>query len=313
VLSVSYNKGITWIKIAQVALNDGFYVWTPPIVFKQCLLKMDIGNKSVLSDPFVISTPLNLGVGYNCTDGALLQWNGQTNCIGYNLYNIKNSNLQFIASTTDTALVIPAALKSSNYFAVSAIGPGGFEGVRSLTTDITMQGVGCYVKTLLADVVNGTVRLTLNLGTVFQLKKITWEKEWGVNKFTQLGSTLINTNKLNYIFFDKNIKLGIQYYRVTLEMTDGTKIESDLASAIFISNNEFVVYPIPCTDYLNILSGSTDTYEIDIFDTAGKKVINQTLQGLEQQLYLKNLGAGVYIGVIYIKGLKKYVSKIIKI
>jgi hypothetical protein len=310
-LSISYDHGITWAKIADVNLKNNFYKWTAPDIFRLARLKMSINGTDHISKEFVISKPLSLNVGYNCTDGTLLHWNPQPGAAGYVIYTIKNNVLQQLTTSADTSVIIPAQMQSSKYYAVSAQG-NGFEGIKSFTIDVTSQGVGCYVKALLANVAdNKSITLNLTLGSVLNLKAITWEKLTGTNYYTALGSTNINANMLAYSFTDTYPKKGINYYRAKLTTADDKIIYSDLASATLLQSNQFTLFPNPVTTQLTILTGEQKDFEIVFYNSVGKLTLKQTLNGLQNNIPI-NLTPGTYICAITLNGKIIFTTKIIK-
>jgi hypothetical protein len=310
-LSVSYDHGNTWKAISSVTLKNRYYDWTAPDVFTTAMLKMDIGGQSFISKEFVLSQPMNLEVGYNCTDGTLLHWKAQPGNKGYIIYTIKDNVLQKLTTVADTTILIPTEQQTSSYFAVSAQGDG-FEGLKSLTIDVNNQGVGCYVKTLLANVVNNTIVLDLQIGSVVNLKSITWQKLSGINTYANLGITTVGSS-LAYQFIDANPKKGIQYYRAELRTNDGKVTYSDLANATYLEPSQFTLYPNPVTSQLNILSGDINTsYDFKLYDAVGKLSLERTLDQLQNTFQL-NLNPGVYIYVIMLKGKILTRGKLIKV
>jgi hypothetical protein len=271
---------------------------------------MEINGQVHLSKEFTLSKPLNMQVGYNCTDGTLLHWKPQPGSKGYVIYNIKNNLLQQLTTTTDTSIIIPIAQQSSPYFAVSPQG-AGFEGIKSITIDVNNQGVGCYIESLLADVLGNTIVLNLQIGSVFNLKSITWEKLTGTNAYTPLGTTIVGT-ALAYQFIDFNPKKGIQFYRAKLITNDGKIIYSDLANATFLQNSQFTLYPNPVRTQLNILSGDINDYEFRLYDAGGRVSFDKTINELHNIIQL-NINPGVYIYVITLKGKIIYQGKLIKV
>ncbi|RWY47131.1 T9SS type A sorting domain-containing protein [Mucilaginibacter gilvus] len=311
-LSVSYNHGLSWQPLANVNLADGFYKWPSPDVFTQAIFKIAINGQEYVGKEFSISKPLTLNVGFNCTDGTLLHWNPQPGTTGYTIYSIKDNILQSLTTTPDTTVIIPATMQTSKYFAVSAQG-NGFNGIKSYTIDATTQGVGCYIKTLLADVTaDKKIVLSLSVGSVVNLKDITWEKLTGPDKYTVIGSTPIAANGFPYQFTDPAPKKGINYYRAKLVTTDGKIIYSDKASAILLQTDQFTIYPNPVTTQLNILSGELKEYELKLYDAMGILRFSKTFNGLQNNIPVSVI-PGIYICTIGLKGAILYKTKIIKL
>jgi hypothetical protein len=312
-LSISYNDGSTWQQLATgVALNTLNYKFAAPDIFTAAIVKMRIGNSNFISNKFSISGPLTLQVGYNCTTGTLLHWNAQPGATGYTIYTIKDNLLQKLTATTDTTILISAAMQTSNYYAVSAMGTN-FEGVRSYTINATTQGVGCYVRALLADVEdNGSIALSLDIGSTYNLKTITWQKLIGTNLYKDLGTSNVTNAALNYRFIDNTPKMGINYYRAAFKTVDNMVSYSDLASAIILKSSQFTVYPNPVSSQLTILAGEANDYDLKFYDTIGRLSYTTSFNGLENTIQL-GLIPGTYIAVISLKGRVMYTGKIIKL
>jgi hypothetical protein len=309
-ISISFDHGLTWQAINNAALKNRYYTWTAPGGFTKAMLKMDIGSQTFISGEFSISKPLTLNVGYNCSSGTLLQWQPQPGSTGYSIYTIKDNLLQKFASTTDTSFIIPAKQQTSNYYAVSATG-SGFEGIKSYTIDATTQGVGCYVKTLLANVVNNTVVLNLQLGSVYNLKSITWEKTTPSGQYNTLATIPVSTT-VDYMYTDNNPRQGKQYYRAKLTTTNGDIIYSNIADAVYLQPSQFVIYPNPVASQINIISGDLNNYEFKLYSTDGKLNMVKSINELQNTIPVK-LIAGVYVYTIELNGKVVYNGKLIKI
>lgn len=310
-LSVSYDEGATWKPIAAgVDLSKGFYHWIPPDLFVKAMIKMEVEGNVILSQPFVISSPRILSVGYFCKDALVLSWNPQPGAKDYTLYNIADNILSPVLTLADTLVKLEASKINSKYFAVAANGTD-FTGLKSYTIDYTQQGIACYVRNLFASVADDNrVRIDLSIGTTLDLKNIIWEKLTGPNTFSVLAQTKPISNQLNYTAFDDKPKAGIQFYRVTFETASG-QVQSDLVSVVILKENEFSFFPNPVADYLTILSGSFEDYSLSVFNMLGQKVFEEKATSSNKFL-LNALSTGVYVGVINKNGqqLKKF--KLIK-
>ncbi len=309
-ISVSFDHGLTWQAISNATLKNRYYTWATPDVFTKAMLKMVIGDQTFISGEFSISKPLTLDVGYNCSTGTLLQWKPQPGSTNYTVYTIKDNLLQKLASTTDTSIIVSAQQQTSTYFAVSATG-NGFEGIKSYTIDATTQGVGCYVKTLLANVVNNAIVLNLQLGSVYNLKSIALEKTTSAGKYYTLN-TIPLTTSISYQYTDNNPRQGKQYYRAKLTTTAGDIIYSNIADATYLQPNQFVIYPNPVAGQINILSGDINNYEFKLYGSDGKLNTVKSFNELQNTIPVK-LVAGVYIYTIELNGKVVYNGKLIKI
>ncbi|WP_167356665.1 S8 family peptidase [Pedobacter soli] len=310
-LSISYDEGKSWETIAAgVDLSRGLYNWNAPDRFVKAILKMEVEGNVILSPAFTISSPRILRVGYACTDGIVLNWNPQPGAKDYTVYNLVNNVLSPVLNVTDTLIKLDMAKVSSKYFAVAANGTN-FTGLKSYTIDYTQQGVACYVRSLSAsNTSDDKIRLDLSIGTTLDIKNIIWEKQTGVNTYTVLKQTQPVQNQLDYSILDENPKLGIQFYRVTFETANG-KYSSDLASAVFLKENDFSFYPNPVSDYLTILSGSFKDYSLSIYNMLGQKVFDEKASSTNR-FGVNALATGVYVGVIVQDGQQVKKFKLIK-
>jgi hypothetical protein len=310
-LSVSYDEGLTWESIAAgVDLSRGLYNWNAPDQFSKAILKMEVEGNVIFSPSFVISSPRVLKVGYVCSDGIVLNWNPQPGAKGYTVYGLINNVLSPVLNVTDTLTKIDRGKVNSNYFAVAANGTG-FTGLKSYTIDYTQQGIACYVRSLAANnTTDDKIRLDLSIGTTLDIKNIIWEKQTGVNTYTVLKQTPPVQNQLEYSIFDEKPKPGIQFYRVTFETANG-RYSSDLASAVFLKEDDFSFYPNPVADYLTILSGSFKDYNLSVYNMLGQKVFDEKASGTNR-FGLNALAAGVYVGVIVQNGQQVKKFKLIK-
>ncbi len=310
-LSVSYDEGLTWESIAAgVDLSRGLYNWNAPDQFSKAILKMEVEGNVIFSPSFVISSPRVLKVGYVCSDGIVLNWNPQPGAKGYTVYGLVNNVLSPVLNVTDTLTKIDRSKVNSNYFAVAANGTG-FTGLKSYTIDYTQQGIACYVRSLAANnTTDDKIRLDLSIGTTLDIKNIIWEKQTGVNTYTVLKQTPPVQNQLDYSIFDEKPKPGIQFYRVTFETANG-RYSSDLASAVFLKEDDFSFYPNPVADYLTILSGSFKDYNLSVYNMLGQKVFDEKASGTNR-FGLNALASGVYVGVIVQNGQQVKKFKLIK-
>jgi hypothetical protein len=310
-LSVSYNEGLSWNLIDNnIALKLGFYKWLVSNRFTRTSLKMEVNGNTYISPNFIISKAPALSVGYNCTTKIMLHWNPEPLATGYTVYNLKNHSMQPLSQTTDTLIEIPKTSITSSYFAVAANGKG-FTGLRSYTIDYSAQGTLCYIRSFIGSTGPAAITLDLSLGSTYNLRKISWEKQTAAGQFTTLAQTDIMSGQLIYALEDNHPLTGIQFYRVTFLTTDGFKIQSDLLPVNFLKEAEFVFYPNPVLDYLSILSGDFLPYDLIIYNLIGQKVWAD--KGNEQnQFNLTSLTAGFYFGIIYRDGKALQKIKIIK-
>lgn len=310
-LSVSYDNGTSWIFVSPVELSLDYKLWLCPNIFSLALLKMQIGDREFISQPFSISSPLGLRVGFNCERDVSLNWTKQAGSVAYRVYNLDGDSLRLLAETSDTTVVFDKGQVSSNIFSVRAIGRN-FNGVISYATDVTLQGVGCYIRTFVADATNEQkVRLSLNVGTSNGLESITWQRK-GPNGFVDIGNTYGSESLSTYNFTDERPSFGIQFYRALLKRKNGDKVTSVVVSAILLRPDQFEVYPNPVKSDLNILNGTGQYFDFRLYDLLGREVKSERLYGKLATTSLLNITSGVYVVVIISSNGGKHNSKLIK-
>ena len=59
-------------------------------------------------------------------------------------------------------------------------------------------------------------------------------------------------------------------------------------------NGEFVIYPNPASQLINISGNTADVFEASIFDMSGRNILNQSLTG-EKRIDISNLNSGTYL------------------
>lgn len=302
-----------WQTIVQdLPLENGTINWTVPDVFSRAWLRIQTSNGTFTSASFFISKAPEPQVGFDCTDSVLLYWPSLPDAAGYEVYVLNGRYLSAYTRTTDTFVVIQKQNISGTWLAVSAVHAQGWAGVKSYSLDYQNQGVSCYVASLLADPVDdAAVRLTLSLGSLYNLRTIWWEALTATG-FTTLQSTPIDGNT-SYTITDNAPHPGLNLYRVRMETTDGRMILSDTVSAAIVgASNTFVMFPNPVTSTLQLLSKTALEREMRIFDISGRLVRAYLLTNMQESIDISDLTPGVYVVAIFEDGKRVFVQKVVK-
>lgn len=307
-ISYSLNNGVTWQQITSDAVVESqHFNWAEPSVFSSVLFKMETAAQTFISDPFLLSPPLKVQAGFDCTDSALIYWNKVPGATTYKVYAMNGPNMALYRATSDTLMVIPKAAITTHHLSVSPVN-GALEGARSTVLDYTNQALQCYIRSFTADLTGDKrVQLQLQLGSTYLLKNITWER--GNNK---IAVTTITDSK-TYTQFDAAPLQGIMYYRVKLETTDGKVMYSDVVPVQVLTSDRYLLFPVPATGTLNILSRDLAQRELRIIDLNGRVVKQVVIANLMQDITLNGLTAGNYWCVIYEAGKKVFSTKFIKL
>ena len=298
-LLYSIDNGSNWQLIENaVSSNKKYYYWNAPDTNALAMLKMQLDTQEFISDRFTISSKLNFKTGFNCADSVLWYWNHLPGISQYQLYSLRGSQLQPIATATDTQFVFNKNNFPYYEFAVAPV-INGMAGVKSYTANFTKQGVDCYIGNVTADLVNdNTASIQLTLGTTYLIKKIVFEK-------LQQGNfvSLMDINSiagLSYPATDANLQKGINTYRVRVELQNGNVLYSYLTSVFYFNNTDIVVFPNPVMQgaALTIQFKDLLNQEIRILDATGRNIFYQ-IAGSTSVTLPCNFSKGVYFVQIF--------------
>ena len=310
-LQYSTDGGNNWLSItSSVDLFRGYYKWIAPDLFSKALFKLTAAGNDYTTDTVVISKPLTLSTGFNCPDSFMLIWPKVPVASQYNLYKLGSKYLELLQTTGDTSIVLQKINNSPLHYAVTPV-IGGREGVKSFGTNYTTQGVQCYFKSWYADKINNTGLLKLELGSLYNISKITIRKIAG--KDTSTLQTINNPNALSYSFADAQLKTGLNQYLACLTTVNGSIICSDIASLYFAEENQLFVYPNPVRQNgsFAVIINEQQSGELQLIDVNGRILQRHVIEnGGSIQIPAESLPAGIYLLRLAGKDLKIRTGKI---
>lgn len=311
-LAYSLDSGTTWTTIAaNLPLSAGNTRWNIPAVFCQGLLRITTTDTSWVSAPFNISPPVGINIGFNCPDTLQVYWRGVQNAAAYDVQTVTGQTLSRLTLTPDTLLSIPKSQLHSSFITIRPVHKDGWTGMQSSTYNYDQQGVSCFFRQVLADVMeDNSVDISVVLSSLLRIKKVYWEKLQG-NDFVTLSSQEIGAED-TYIFKDIPGRSGIFYYRVKLELIDGRIIYSDIQSIQLLINQDFHLFPVPAGQDLTLISNRLGDFQVRITDMTGRTVFTGPLTSVRQTYSLKRIAPGVYLCVIYEGAQKIFVKRFIK-
>jgi len=309
-LDYSIDDGNTWQTINnEVLLSKGYYKWSPPDSFTTALLRMRVATSDFLSDTFTISDRFDVHVGFNCTDSFLLFW---PDIPGVSKYRILKLGEKYMAPLTDVTDTFWVAGKQANpvlYYAVTPL-VNNKEGVRSYGFNYTTQGTGCYIQSFLAQLSGTNGVLYLQLGSVYHIRSLTWQKLL-LNEYINL-QTIQLPEVDSYDYTDATLTKGVNTYRVKLELTSGQVIYSDPASLYYFGRDIYIVYPNPVAQNqpLTVLSNDPDITILEVFNSYGAKVMVKQLDSQVNTFPVARLGKGIYFMQIVKDGRRQQLFKV---
>ncbi|OQP65312.1 hypothetical protein A3860_16725 [Niastella vici] len=310
-LEYSIDKGASWQTINNAAtLATGTAYWRAPDTCTTALLRMTINGQVFKSDTFTISPIIPVRVGFNCPDSVMISWDRVPGIKKYAVYQLTDKYLQLIAPAADTSFIVSQP-GGRLWYTVAPVISNGRYGMKAYTINVTTQGVDCYLKNFLVDLVNNnTASLTAEIGTTYNVKSFTFEK------LMPGGYQLLQTfqpGNLAFEYTDNNLADGVNTYRVKIELTNGKAIYSDPQSVYYFLTTRYIVFPNPVhsSGPLMVLmkEESANTYLL-LFNSMGQQVLQYQLTQTVESVALPNLQSGIYFMQIKKNGKKEFIGKV---
>ena len=313
-LEYSFDKGNSWKLISNnVNLSDNYYRWIAPDTTCTIQFRMTINGSSYISETAVLSKPVTVKVGFNCTDSVLLYWNKVPNAGTYNLYRLGTSYLQPIATINDSFAVVSNLSENGSHFTVAPNIDPVSDGIKSFTINVNTQGVGCYIKNFFADLENNnTARISIELGTIYLVSQLAIEKKSSPS--FESWQTINNINGTNFSLTDNKLVRGANIYRLKILLSNGNTIYSNPETVYYFENTDYLLFPNPVpaqSKWLQVLSRDLLKGEIDIYNISGQLVLRRLLNSPFESLSIYHLQKGVYFVRIRQEGKKDYTGKIL--
>ena len=294
ILESSTDKGNSWQLISSnVNLSRRYFQWNTPDTFSTALLRMTINGQQFISDTFVISQTIELHVGFNCEDSVLLNWNSVPPADQYQLYALTADFLQAVRKTSDTNFLFAKNDFNTKFFSV-APQLKGREGIKAFTINYETQGVGCYLKSFLAQLVSNNALVTIALGTLYQVKQIDIEKDNGASFISV--QTFDHPTQLNFQSQLGNLHQGINRFRIRITLQNGKVVYSEEELIFFTGTNNFIVYPNPVQlgRSFFVLHNNVDDATLVLYDSYGRKMQQVSLQDIVNPVNTSLLQRGIY-------------------
>jgi hypothetical protein len=294
VLEISYDAGNAWELLSNnLSLsnryNKALIKDTATTARLRITFASSTGSKSVLSDTFTITPRLQTKVVFNCVDSFLFNWSKLEGVSSYQIYGLTDSFMRPLYQATDTFIIVkPGSIK---HFAVAPV-VNTRTGVRSFTFDYTIQGVGCYINNLVADVVDDSVvNLKAILGASSQVQQVTFQRLYPLTNLIT-----INVNQDTVAITDKPNAEGVIYYRVKIRLKNSNEVISDTVQVRIFRQQQFFVYPNPVRSGSKLVLQSKDYNNsiIIFYDVTGKQVFSHKLMSDNELITVPAIPKGIY-------------------
>lgn len=297
-LQYTLDEGKNWRLLAnQINLEDQYWLWPAPDTFALAQLRLITDRDTFPSPPFYLYRDLDLRVGYNCETSLFLYWDKLEGADSYVVYTLDERYLEPWAIVPDTFLEVDKTLDPDIYYAVGPRLSDVPENLRGPTINYTFQGVGCYIRNFLAGLAGeGQASLRLELGTLYNVQRITFEKRVG-GQFVALESRSPG-DELTHAHLDPAMQTGLNTYRARLDLQNGEVLYSDESGLYYVPAQTFLVFPNPVRDgeALQVLSGHDAERGtlLFLFDGLGRQVGVLPLETPSEFVELDYLPAGLY-------------------
>jgi hypothetical protein len=291
-LQFRINSGNWQTAATGIDLSKRFFQWQAPDTVGALQLRMVSGNKEIYSDTISLSRLLLITTGFNCIDSFLVYWQHAA-VDSYRVYRLGPQYLESFATVSDTVLIQNKQNNPYTYFTIAPILPFQTEGLRSYTFDYTQQQVACYISGFIADPSgSAAARLTLQLGTIFRVAKVQFEKLFATGYRMIQEITTVNAKQ---IIIDAAAVKGLNTYRARVVLQDGTVYYTQ-AGKRFDLWSALLYFPESCKTrrFLQFMSEDTDDTEFVLYDLSGRKVASQKINAFLNRVRLPLLQRGVY-------------------
>jgi hypothetical protein len=284
-----------WQLIDTVALATKHTIWQTPVYAGAAQVRLRTPARSYPSDTFLLAPQPQLKVALNCPDATLLTWNAAIPNARYRLWGLGALFLEPLLTSNDTFLYLPKNLYPQQRFALSVLDTQGFEGSIGAAPDISQQAAGCYFSSILADITfEKNIEIALNIGSDYGLKRIFLKK-------IKAGgdAVLMEENPARQglqTFTDTQPEQGLNRYFALAELVNGQTVSSDTAAVYLARNSDFLVFPNPLSDgrHLQLLSQTSEEARFELYDAAGKLVLEQAAGFGIESVVVAHLSAGMY-------------------
>jgi len=298
VLEWTTDDGLTWNPIAEnVDLAEGRFRWAAvPFISTTARARMRVGNEAFETEPFVISRPTRMSVGFDCADSVMIRWQKNTAALRYHVYNEDSPYSNKVYTTTDTFFIFQKNDFQGSRFAIQPELTNGLV-LRSPMTDYSALGTECFILSFNDVLTPEGILLNLQLGTVYGVERVFLEREitTGFQVIDEYGAP--DTEFLS--FLDASPAQGYNRYRIRLALVNGEETSSEILENFFVSAVPFFVFPNPVRqlDEVRIFSRYEDSFEMvfNLFKSDGTHVLMQELFSDREFIMLEGLTPGLYL------------------
>ncbi|WP_303310386.1 S8 family serine peptidase [Hymenobacter sp. BT730] len=296
-LQYRYEGATTWNTVAtNINLQQRSYAWAPPDTAAHIYLRLQAGNLTMPTKPFIISPEVKARTVYYCAPEALLAWPAQPGVIDYQLYTLRGPYLQPWRVVSDTTLLLSDTDAPGPYLAVAPLVQGK-PGLHSQLLNY-QQGSSCYFISFLPSqlVAPQQIDFDVLLASTYQLVSATLERQDASGQYVAL-QTLSPVTQTQFHFTDASPNQGSSLYRVRLITTSGQSFFSQPERVYSLAEGDLAVFPNPVQvgQVLKVAASDAAPLHLWLYDGVGKLQREITADGVINELNTHGLKPGHYI------------------
>ncbi|MFM6925814.1 MAG: S8 family serine peptidase [Ferruginibacter sp.] len=300
-LFISYNNGNSWQQIRQsYKIYTNQFQWQIKDTTSTAVLKMETSFGTFFSRNFMLSKVIDTKVDFLCADSFQLSWNKHLYATSYKIFALTDSPyLKHILTVSDTFKLFKRADYPYLVYAVEPVLSNNIPASRSIASNIQLQGVSCFYKTLYYNQLDGNnLDLILQLSAPVFVDSIFFERvtQQGILQQTY-GGIKVGINNPLYSQFVDNLARGITYFRCKIKLKNGEIVYTDIISILTSGKENIVFYPNPVSkagtlNYV-LMQGIPADNRIQFFDITGRLIRNY--QSLPTKIDISNFPTGIII------------------
>ena len=300
-LFISFNNGSSWQLIQQsYKIYTNQFKWQIKDTASIAILKMETAFGTFYSRNFIISKVINTKVDFNCADSFQLSWNKHVYATSYKIFALTDSAfLKPILTVTDTFRLFKKADYPYLVYAVEPVLSNNISAARSIATNIELQGVYCFYKTLYYNQLDGNnLNLILELSAPVFVDSIFFERVSQSGMLLQTyGGIQVANNNLQYTQFVDNLQRGVTYFRAKIKLKSGAVVYTEIISLLTSGLDNILFYPNPAKKSapLNYVlkQGIPADSRFQLFDITGRLLKDYPF--LPTTIDISNLPTGIII------------------
>ena len=300
-LFISYNNGNNWQLIKQShKIYTNQLQWQIKDTACAALLKMETTFGTFYSAGFIISKVTRTKVDFICADSFQLSWDKHVFANAYRIFaSTDSAYLKPILTVTDTFRLFSRAQYPYLVYAVEPVLSNNIPAARSIASNIEMQGVYCFYKTLYYNQLDSNnLNLVLELSAPSFVDSVFFERVSSLGMLLQsYGGKKVINNSLLYDQFVSNLASGITYFRCRIKLKNGAIVYTDIISVLTSGTQNILFYPNPVSKSAKLnyvmMQGISADKRIQFFDVSGRLI--RSFSTMPTAFELRDFPTGIII------------------